>query len=97
MRQRIYIDTSVIGGYYDAEFEETTKHLFKRITNKEFTVYFSEVNETELAFAPGHIKEVITLIPLDCIRRIEIDDEVETLTQTYIKENRAKTMLIILR
>ena len=27
MRQRIYIDTSVIGGYYDEKFEEPTKKL----------------------------------------------------------------------
>lgn len=29
MRQRIYVDTSVIGGYYDEEFEPT-KRLFNR-------------------------------------------------------------------
>ena len=29
MKQRIYIDTSVIGGYYDDEFEEATKQLFE--------------------------------------------------------------------
>ncbi len=34
MRPRIYIDTSVIGGYYDEEFEEPTKKLFARIANK---------------------------------------------------------------
>jgi hypothetical protein len=39
MKQRIYIDTSVIGGYYDAEFETATRLLFRRIANKEFEVY----------------------------------------------------------
>ena len=58
MKQRIYIDTSVIGGFYDEEFEKATKQLFDRIINKEFIVYLSEVNETELEFAPKHIKEV---------------------------------------
>ena len=48
MRQRIYIDTSVIGGYFDDEFEDHTKKLFERIINKDFEIYFSEVNETEL-------------------------------------------------
>jgi predicted nucleic acid-binding protein len=86
MRQRIYIDTSVIGGYYDTEFEVPTKQLFDRIINKDFIVYFSEVNETELEFAPEHIKDVKNLIPVDCIKHIEIDEEVEALTQTYIAE-----------
>lgn len=52
MRQRIYIDTSVIGGYFDEEFEEASKQLFDRIENKDFDVHFSEVNETELSLAP---------------------------------------------
>lgn len=86
MKQRVYIDTSVIGGYYDTEFEVATKQLFDRIINKDFIVYFSEVNGTELEFAPEHIKSVKTLIPNDCLRYIEIDDEVETLMKTYIAE-----------
>ena len=51
MQQRIYIDTSVIGGYYDTEFEVATKRLFNRIINKDFSIFFSEVNETELILA----------------------------------------------
>ena len=85
MRQRIYIDTSVIGGYYDVEFEAATQQLFKRIAGKEFEVYFSEVNETELANAPQRVKEVINLIPADCFYNIEMTDEVKTLALSYIK------------
>jgi predicted nucleic acid-binding protein len=86
MKQRIYIDTSVIGGYFDDEFEIATKQLFERIINKDFIVYFLEINEAELEFAPDHIKNIKNLIPPDCLRHIEIDDEVEILTQTYIRE-----------
>ena len=86
MKQRIYIDTSVIGGYHDEEFEIATIQLFHRIENKDFFIYFSEVNETELILAPQHIKDVKLKIPTDCIRYIEIDDEVEELAQTYIRE-----------
>lgn len=53
MQQRIYIDTSVIGGYYDEEFEDATRKLFVRIEHKDFIVYFSEVNETELVWHRG--------------------------------------------
>jgi len=86
MKPRIYIDTSVIGGYYDTEFETATKQLFNRITGKEFKVYFSEVNETELINAPQHIKEIKNLIPEDCFTYIEMTDEVKTLAMLYIKE-----------
>jgi predicted nucleic acid-binding protein len=86
MKQRIYIDNSVIGGYYDSEFEVATKKLFERITNKDFSIFFSEVNETELILAPPHIQEVKALIPKDCLTFIEINDEAENLAQTYISE-----------
>lgn len=35
MKQRIYIDTSVVGGYFDEEFKEATEMLFKRLMNDE--------------------------------------------------------------
>ncbi len=40
MRQRIYIDTSVIGGYYDDEFQEPTRKLFKRLENNEIVLLY---------------------------------------------------------
>ena len=86
MQQRIYIDTSVIGGYYDTEFEVATKRLFNRIINKDFSIFFSEVNETELILAPKHIRDVKKLIPTDCLTFIEMNNEAETLAQTYISE-----------
>jgi hypothetical protein len=30
MKQRIYIDTSVVGGFFDEEFKEDTIPLFQR-------------------------------------------------------------------
>ena len=46
-QQRIYIDTSVIGGYYDTKFETETRLLFKRIADKEFdaVAFFRAVKE----------------------------------------------------
>ena len=33
-QQRIYIDTSIVGGFFDTEFEKETKLLFQRLENK---------------------------------------------------------------
>ena len=41
MKLRVYIDTSVVGGYFDDEFEDVTQLFFERIFNKDFLVYFS--------------------------------------------------------
>lgn len=46
----------------------------------------SEVNETELVLAPQEVKDVKDKIPTDCLRFLEIDDEVDNLAQTYINE-----------
>jgi predicted nucleic acid-binding protein len=86
MKPRIYIDTSVLGGYFDVEFQVATKLLFNRIINKDFFIYFSEVNDTELALAPLHIRDLKLLIPKESFKYLEIDNEVEILTQTYIRE-----------
>lgn len=86
MRQRIYIDTSVIGGYFDEEFEYATKRLFDRIIDKDFDVYFSEVNETELSLAPTHIQDLKKLIPLECYKYAELNEEAKQLAETYISE-----------
>jgi predicted nucleic acid-binding protein len=86
MKQRIYIDTSVIGGYFDVEFENATRQLFSRIAAKEFDVYFSEINEAELQNAPQRVKAVKELIPPDCYHYIEMTDEVKELALLYISE-----------
>ena len=86
MKQRIYIDTSVIGGYYDVEFQDASRQLFERVADKEFEVYFSEINEAELEHAPQRIKDVKQLIPTDCLNYLYVNDEVETLMQLYISE-----------
>ena len=40
MQQRIYIDTSVVGGCFDEEFEEWSNKLFDEfITGKKILVY----------------------------------------------------------
>jgi|ERR1017187_2066229 predicted nucleic acid-binding protein len=86
MKSRLYIDTSVIGGYYDDKFLIDTRAFFDRIINKDFFIYFSEVNETELVLAPQRVKDVKKLIPLDCLKNLELDSESKTLAETYVKE-----------
>ena len=86
MKLRVYIDTSVVGGYFDEEFDEVTKLFFERIFKKEFLVYFSEVSEAELSLAPDFVRNLKSKIPSDCYRYLELDDESRELAETYIKE-----------
>jgi len=86
MKDKIYVDTSVLGGFYDIEFEKDTKIFFNRILNKEFSVFISEITETELAFAPEKVKELVNLIPKECLTKLSITKEVDELANTYISE-----------
>ena len=80
------MDTSVVGGYFDDEFEDVTKLFFDRIFEKDFLVYFSEISEAEISLAPSFIKDLKTRIPADCCRYLDLDDESRELAETYIKE-----------
>ncbi|HBS87468.1 MAG: PIN domain protein [Bacteroidetes bacterium GWF2_38_335] len=87
MKQRIYIDTSVVGGYHDTEFMEFTRPLFEKIRNGEVTIIYSSLLERELQNAPENVKDVIKLIPKDFAEYIEISTESITLARKYIEEN----------
>ena len=86
MKPRIYIDTSVIGGHFDEEFQDFSRLLFERIANKDFMIYFSEVNKTELSLAPTYIQDIEKLIPSDCYHYLELNNESKNLAEVYINE-----------
>ncbi|HEY3874801.1 MAG TPA: PIN domain-containing protein [Candidatus Kapabacteria bacterium] len=86
MRKRIYIDTSVIGGYFDAEFEADTKLFFERIYAKEFDVYISEISTAELLPAPQAVRDLILTIPPDCFTILDFTSEARELADHYVSE-----------
>ena len=87
MKQRIYLDTSVFGGFYDSEFEEYTIPLFTRIKNKELKIIYSSVTEKELENAPERVKLLIRSLPSDISEFVEVTDDSVELAMNYIKEN----------
>jgi len=55
-RQRIYIDTSVIGGCFDAEFAEWSNGLMNDFRNGTFQPLLSEVVAAEIDEAPENVQ-----------------------------------------
>lgn len=84
---RIYIDTSVFGGFFDEEFEEFTKPLFNRIKNGEFSILFSTVTQEELEGAPDKVKSLVTSLQKGYTEFIEESSESVDLASEYISEN----------
>jgi predicted nucleic acid-binding protein len=87
MRQRIYIDTSVVGGYFDDEFSEATKGLFERLENKDIIFVVSDLLDLELTGAPQNVKDLLHNYSADNFERVQLTEEAIKLADTYITEN----------
>jgi len=86
-QQRIYIDTSIIGGFFDKEFEKETKMLFRRLENKEIIFVVSTVLGKELENAPLNVKNLLNNYDENSFERVDLTDEAKELADKYIAEN----------
>ena len=86
MKQRLYIDTSVFGGYFDDEFAEFTKPLFEKISNGNFKLLFSTATQDELENAPPQVRDLVTHLKTEFTEFIEETEEAVNLALAYIAE-----------
>ena len=86
MKQRIYLDTSVIGGAFDEEFKQITTQLFEMTDKKKFTLVISSLTLSELDLAPTFIKDFFNKIERSNIELISASAESELLANYYISE-----------
>ena len=86
-QQRIYIDTSIVGGFFDVEFEKETKMLFQRLENKEVIFVISEVLTGELENAPQRVRTLLNNYSDDYLEKVPLTIEARELANKYIAEN----------
>jgi predicted nucleic acid-binding protein len=86
MKQRIYIDTSVVGGFFDEEFKEATMKLFDRLENYEIIFVVSDLLDLELINAPQHVREHLLNYSADKFERVELNEDTIKLANAYIDE-----------
>jgi hypothetical protein len=86
MKQRIYVDTSVFGGYFDEEFSLHTTPLFERLKDNEFILLFSTVTQDELESAPKSVKELVKSLSLVNTEFLDLSVEAIELATGYISE-----------
>jgi predicted nucleic acid-binding protein len=82
---KIYIDTSVIGGYFDQEFENETKELFDKFINQEYDLVISDLTRSELIGAPENVKTLFQTLGLSP-ELVSITAEAIALANEYMKE-----------
>ena len=83
---RIYVDTSVVGGFYDKEFDEATKALFKKVEKGEIILVVSELLDAELLRAPEYVRNHLDKYSKKQIQRVELTEEAKILADRYIAE-----------
>ena len=86
MRLRIYIDTSVIGGCRDKEFQNASWLLIDKFKQGEMVVVISELTTLELKDAPQEVRDIVMEIPEENIEYVELTEEAVNLARKYIGE-----------
>ena len=79
IKTRIYIDTSVIGGCFDKEFEKDTNLFLERLENKEVIFILSDLFEFELLNAPLKVREILYKYPENSFERVKLTEEANQL------------------
>lgn len=81
---KIYIDTSVFGGYFDIEFEVASKLFFEEIEKGIKKPVISDLTYSEIQKAPKQVRELYNTIE-DKLTTIKVNSEIIALADAYIK------------
>ena len=81
---RIYLDTSVIGGYFDPEFADATRQMFSELAVGRLIGVISGVVLQELVNAPPCVRQLLEVNPGDRFEVIPATEEAETLAEAFL-------------
>lgn len=82
---RLYLDTSVFGGYFEPEFEAWTKRMFERIAKDKHVILFSSLLELELIGSPENVRSLAYGLPVSMVERMELDPTARRLALEYVQ------------
>jgi predicted nucleic acid-binding protein len=80
----LYLDNSVIGGYFDPEFEEATRRLWTLTEAGQFRFVVSVVTQQEAALAPPEVVELFARTFSDDSLLLPLSERAEELAQAYV-------------
>ncbi len=79
----LYLDTSVLGGYFDDEWQTASRELWQQMGAGKFRFLTSTVTVDELAAAPERVRELFqNTFPTDAI--LNVSAESERLASAYM-------------
>ena len=80
----LYLDTSVVGGYFDEEWKEATQEMFHLADLGLYHFVASVVTATEVMGAPPEVQVHFANTFADPAQLLELNDEAEALAQAYV-------------
>ena len=83
---KLYIDTSVFGGYFETEFQLWTKKLVAEIIDGKYTAVVSDITLFELETAPAFVKQLAEKIITENAEFIASSNEARMLANKYLEE-----------
>jgi predicted nucleic acid-binding protein len=84
---KVYVDTSVFGGCFDAEFEEWSNKLIEEFKLGLKALIISDLTFKELMEAPANVKNLVEEIPREHKEYVILNDEARDLARHYIEES----------
>ena len=84
-RLRIYVDTSVFGGFFDSEFSADTRPLWETLFRGENILLLSTLTIRELGRAPAKVSALLEKVGSAAIEVLEVSDEAHELAIAYIR------------
>lgn len=85
--QRIYVDTSVIGGCFDPEFAEWSNGLMQDFRDGRFTPLLSQVTATEIQAAPEAVQIIYAELVTLNAEVVTVNESALELADEYQKRN----------
>ncbi len=81
---RIYVDTSVFGGYFDEGFSSASRRFFEIVHHRRVKVIVSDLLLDEVAEAPEPVRELVrSVMEHGCIR-VHATEEAARLQDSYL-------------
>jgi predicted nucleic acid-binding protein len=81
---RVSADTSVFGGYFDAEFAAESRRFFDLVRGGRVKLLLSEVVVRELAGAPVRVRELLASLPDGSVMPVALTRDVIDLRNAYL-------------
>ena len=82
---RVYVDTSVVGGCHDEEFQKESRAILRLARSRKLILLVSQVLVDELRFAPQIVQDELLKLPTWATEDLAISSEAVGLRDAYLK------------